>query len=120
MNWKYDKHKWYISWYSLNNMPEDSYEKMYGTYHDIAENGGKPWRKIFNFRYKVKDYIQDGFTEYEHVGLQYVNEYSETSFTWIGRYKIYRLYFRDASTCRDKGKWCLKFTSWRNDHMDCV
>lgn len=117
MNWEYNKHNWYISWYNVDNMPEDSYEKKYGIHHDIIENGGKPWRKIFNLRYRVKDYMQDGYMESEHVGLQYVNDYSTTSISWIGRYKIYRLYFRDADTCKDKGKWCLKFISWRNDHV---
>ena len=116
MNWKYDKHNWYISWYNLDNLPEDSYEKTFAR-KDITDKGDKDWRKIFNFRRKVKDYMQDGYMESEYVGLQYVNDYAETSLTWIGRYKIYRLFFRDSFSYRDKGKWCLKYKSWRNDHV---
>jgi hypothetical protein len=122
MNWKYDKHKWYISWYNLDNMPEYSYEKKYGR-KDITDKGDKDWRKIFNFRYYV-EYKQDYgdgrvYSETEHVGLQWVNEYSETSITWIGKNKIYRLYFRYAPTWKEKGKWKLKYESWRNDHTNC-
>ena len=117
MNWDYQKHNWYISWYNLDNVPEDDYNKKYNyTYQDVIRFGKRYWKKIFNFRYKV-DYIQDGYMETEYVGLQYVNSYQETSIAYLGKYKIFKLFFRDSSRYDEKGKWKLKYKSWRNDHV---
>ena len=122
MNWKFKKYKWLISWYNIDNEPEDSYAKKYNDIRNREiNNNGKYWKKIFNFRYFVK-YKQDYgnghmYEETEYVGLQYINEFSSTSITWIGKYKIYRLYLRYAPTYKEKAKWCLKYSSWRNDHV---
>lgn len=53
MNWKYDKHNWYISWYNLDNLPEDSYEKTFAR-KDITDKGDKDWRKYLILDIELK------------------------------------------------------------------